>query len=60
MAISEAQKRASKKYEAENCVRLNLKLNKKTDADVLTRLAAVGNKNGYIKDLIRADIRAGK
>lgn len=60
MATSEAQKRASKKYEAENCVRLNLKLNKKTDADVLARLAAVGNKNGYIKDLIRADIRAGK
>ena len=44
MAISEAQKRATKKYEAGNCVRLNLKLNKKTDADVLARLAAEWDK----------------
>lgn len=56
MAISEAQKRATKKYEAENCVRLNLKLNKKTDADILAWLEAEQNVQGYIKSLIRKDI----
>lgn len=33
-----------------------LKLNNITDADVLQRLAEVGNKQGYIKSLIRADM----
>ena len=52
MAVETPQTR----YEAKNIVRLVVKLNKNTDADILTKLAAVPNKQGYIKQLIRADI----
>lgn len=34
-----------------------LNLNKETDADVLGQLASVRNKQGYIKMLIRQDIK---
>lgn len=56
MATSEARKRAVKKYDAANTVQVTLKLNRRTDADVLERLASVPSKQGYIKSLIRADI----
>lgn len=53
---TEAQKRAVAKYDAENTRRIVLKLNKTTDKDVLDRLDTVGNRQGYIKGLIREDI----
>ena len=53
---TEAEKRAKAKYDAANTVQIRLKLNKKTDADVLEKLEESGNKQGYIKALIRADI----
>ena len=53
---TEAQKRAVLKYEAKNTVQLHLKLNVKTDADILQRLDEVDSKQGYIKELIRRDI----
>jgi len=56
MASSEAHKRASAKYDAANTTRVFIKLNDKTDADILQKLDSVENKQGYIKDLIRADI----
>ena len=60
---SEAQKRAVAKYDAENTVKVVMKLNKKTDADILQRLAdapsEAGGKQGYIKALIRQDIQRG-
>ena len=37
-----------------------LKLNNKTDADILAKLNAVPSKQGYIKQLIRADIEKNK
>ena len=36
--------------------RVFIKLNLKTDADILEQLEKVGNKQGYIKELIRRDI----
>lgn len=54
---SEAQKRANERYDKENTVRLSLKLNKTTDADILAKLESVESKQGYIKDLIRQDIK---
>lgn len=57
MATSEAQKRATAKYDAQNTVTVHLKLNRRTDADIIDRLGLSGNKQGYIKDLIRQDIR---
>lgn len=56
MAETEAQKRAREKYEKTNTVQLHLKLNRNTDADILEKLDSVGNKQGYIKSLIRKDI----
>ena len=53
---TDAQKRASLKWEAENTVQIKLKLHRVNDADILARLEASGNKQGYIKELIRADI----
>ncbi len=47
---------AQERYDKENTVSLRLKLNKSTDADILKKLDAVGNKQGYVKDLIREDI----
>ena len=56
---SDAQIRAGAKYDAEHTKQIMLKLNKTTDADILAKLAAVGNTQGYIKALIRADIERG-
>lgn len=52
---TEAQKKATMKYDAANTVQVKLKLNVKTDADILERLDQVENKQGYIKMLIRKD-----
>ena len=56
--VTEAQKRANARYEARAITQVKLKLNKKTDADILGALERSGNKQGYIKSLIRADIKA--
>lgn len=53
---SEAQKRAVAKYDAANTVQVKLKFNRVTDADILERLDEVGNRQGYIKRLIREDL----
>jgi hypothetical protein len=44
------------RYDKEHCRGIYLKLNLRTDADVLKKLDSVPNKQGYIKDLIRRDI----
>lgn len=51
------QYRAQVKYDAANTIQFKMKLNKKTDADILAQLEKVGNKQGYIKELIRKDMR---
>ena len=53
---TEAQKKASRKYDAENTKTIKMKLNKKTDADILKWLDLMENKQGYIKELIRRDM----
>lgn len=57
---SEAQKRASAKYDNANTVQIKLKLNLKTDADIIEKLNSItpdqGGKQGYIKALIRRDM----
>lgn len=44
-----------KQYDKANTVGLYIKLNKKTDADILAALEDC-NKQGYIKALIRRDL----
>lgn len=44
------------RYDEQHTRQIRLKLNLKTDADILEKLSSVGNKQGYIKRLIREDI----
>lgn len=54
--MTPAQKRAKEKYDKTNTVQIKLKLNLKTDKDIITALELSGNKQGYIKELIRKDL----
>jgi hypothetical protein len=49
-----------REYDKQNCRQLCLKLNRRTDADILAVLDQLENKKGYIKALIRADIERRK
>ena len=56
---TDAQKRAQKKYDEahrKDFRIVNLKLNREADTDIIEKLEASGNIQGYIKNLIRADI----
>lgn len=57
---TEAQRKATARYDANNTVRISLKLNLNTDIDILDKLENVANKTGYIKELIRKDIEHDK
>ena len=54
--LTEAKRRAIQKYDSANTRQIHLKLNLKTDADILARLDEVDSIQGYIKDLIREDL----
>lgn len=54
---SEAQKRAAAKYDRDHTRQVMLKLNLSTDSDIIEKLDAVDNRQGYIKSLIRNDIK---
>ena len=56
---TQAQLKAQSKYDKDNTKQVMLKLNIKNDADILGKLDAVGNRQGYIKDLIRTDMKYG-
>ena len=60
MTAKNAQVRASMRYDAKNTVKFTVKLNRRTDRDLIERMESAGNKNGYIKELIRKDIEDGK
>ena len=45
------------RWNKENTVVINLRLNKERDADVIARLRETGNMTGYVKYLIRKEIR---
>ena len=44
------------RYDGANTKQIHLKLNLKTDADILEKLEQVESIQGYIKGLIRSDI----
>ena len=52
---SEAQRRAVAKYDSRMTKTYALKLNIKTDADLIEMLEKQDNIQGYIKELIRRD-----
>lgn len=57
---SDAQKKASAKYDAANTMQFKIKLNKTTDAEIIEHLKSLDNKQGYIKNLILQDIKKNK
>lgn len=58
--MTPAQIRAQKKYDKNNTRQFHLKLNNKIDADIIEKLMSVSSIQGYIKELIRADIAKAK
>lgn len=53
---TEAQRRASDKYESANIKRVVIKLNKRTDEKVIAALESEENVQGMIKELIKRDL----
>ena len=53
---TEAQRKAQRRYDARNTRQVHIKLNLRTDKDVLEKLDEVQSKQGYIKRLIREDL----
>ena len=51
---------SKRKYDANNTQVVTLKLNKKTDADILEYLEKSGNKQGAIKAALRKTIEEDK
>ena len=54
-----AYNRARDRYDKEHTKQIKMKLNLKTDADILSRLQEQSSVQGYIKRLIREDIAKG-
>ena len=54
--MSKADSEAKARWDAANTRQIKMKLNLRTDADILKRLDEVRSIQGYIKALIRADI----
>lgn len=56
----ESVKRYQDNFDKAHATYVSMKLYDNTDADILEKLASVDNKQGYIKQLIRADISKDK
>lgn len=54
--VTDAQKAAQAKYDMKNTKQITLKLNLRTDSDILDKFKSIDNVQGYIKQLIRNDI----
>ena len=48
------------RYDAVNTVQVPLKLNRKTDADIIQALDKQPNRQGYIKQALREYIKEGQ
>ena len=56
MAYKNARSKAATKYNSVSTVGFTVRLNAKTDADIITALESVENKNALIKKLLREAI----
>ena len=54
---NESKYASQNKYDKNNTVQIKMKLNKNTDADILEFLETMENRQGYLKELIRNDIK---
>lgn len=57
MAITDAQKKAISRYDMEHTRQYHMKLNLKTDADIIAKFATVKSMQGYVKSLVREDLK---
>lgn len=57
---SEAKRKANKKYDSINVIKLYVKLNKKTDADIIEYIKNAENKQGTFKKALRLLMQQGK
>lgn len=55
--VTEARKKAVRKYDAKNTRQYHLKLNLGTDDDIIKEFDSQQSIQGYIKRLVREDIR---
>ncbi len=47
-------------YVKTKCKQITLMLNQENDKDIIDYLETIGNKNAYLKDLIRKDMNTSK
>ena len=57
MKATNAQLKAQRKYDDLNTIQIKLKLNKKSDADIIEALEQSGNKQGLIKTAVRVYLK---
>ena len=57
--MNDAQLRAMRKYEKKNIKQVLLKLNRRTEPELVAKIESVENKAGYLKELIRRDLECG-
>lgn len=60
MSTREARHKAVRKYQAENTKLLQIRLNFRTDQNILDKLSEEESMSGYVKKLIRNDINRSK
>lgn len=60
MAQKESTIKAVNKFNKEKTKCINVRLNVNTDADILEKLDSVPSKMGYIKRLIREDMKKNR
>ena len=53
----DSRTKANLKYKRKNIKQMKLDLNRNTDSDIINHLETCENKQGYIKDLIRKDMK---
>lgn len=51
-----AKGEAKTRWDRKNTIMVTMKLNKNQDAEIIAKLESVDSKQGYIKQLIKADI----
>lgn len=56
MSYKNAQSKAATEYNKRSSVAFTVRLNMKTDADIITALESINNKNALIKTLLRQAI----
>lgn len=56
----DAKTKATMKYKKKNIKQMKLDLNRNTDSDIISFLEKCENKQGYIKALIREDMKKSR